>query len=148
MYFVPEEYVNLVYEKINFSEETVKQTHVKIHYRDGLGLTPCFSKRYPIFNESIIVQLLTDHLLNTLLSGKSSYDARASWRSYSYSTMPCTSRSYSWSTLPCKIQHVRWKERVYYDMFVVRLDEFHSIMPFLSAMTKIFEDGGLGNVIL
>ena len=42
-----------------------------------------------------------------------------------------------------KIQHVRWKEREFYDMFVVRLGEFHSIMSFLSAMSKIFEDGGL-----
>ena len=42
-----------------------------------------------------------------------------------------------------KIQHVRWKERKFYDKFVVRLGEFHSIMSFLSAFSMIFEDGGL-----
>ena len=42
-----------------------------------------------------------------------------------------------------KIQHVRWKERIFYDKFVVRLGEFHTIMSFLSAVSKIFEDGGL-----
>ena len=42
-----------------------------------------------------------------------------------------------------KIQHVRWKEREYYDKFIVRLGEFHTIMSFLSALSKIFEDGGL-----
>jgi hypothetical protein len=42
-----------------------------------------------------------------------------------------------------KIQHVRWREREYYDKFVVRLGEFHTIMSFLSALSKIFEDGGL-----
>ena len=42
-----------------------------------------------------------------------------------------------------KIQQVRWKERVFYDKFVVRLGEFHTIMSFLSAISKIFEDGGL-----
>ena len=26
----------------------------------GLHLTPCFAKKYPIFNESVIFQLLTD----------------------------------------------------------------------------------------
>ena len=35
------------------------------------------------------------------------------------------------------IQQVRWKEREFYDMVVVRLSEFHS------TMSKIFEDGGL-----
>ena len=42
-----------------------------------------------------------------------------------------------------KIQHVRWKEPIFYDKFVVRLGEFHTIMSFLSAVLKIFEDGGL-----
>ena len=42
-----------------------------------------------------------------------------------------------------KIQYVRWKERIFYDTFVVRLGEFHTIMSFLSAVSKIFEDGGL-----
>ena len=42
-----------------------------------------------------------------------------------------------------KIQHVRWKEREFYDKFVVRLGEFHTIMSFLSALSKTFEDGGL-----
>lgn len=42
-----------------------------------------------------------------------------------------------------KIQHVRWKERIFYDKFIVRLGEFHTIMSFLSAVSKIFEDGGL-----
>ena len=42
-----------------------------------------------------------------------------------------------------KIQHVRWKERIFYDKFVVQLSEFHTIMSLLSAVSKIFEDGGL-----
>jgi hypothetical protein len=42
-----------------------------------------------------------------------------------------------------KIQHIRCKEREFYDKFVVRLGEFHTIMSFLSALSKIFEDGGL-----
>ena len=42
-----------------------------------------------------------------------------------------------------KVQHVRWKEPIFYNRFVVRLGEFHAIMSFLSAISKIFEDGGL-----
>ena len=42
-----------------------------------------------------------------------------------------------------KIQYVRWKERIFYDTFAVRHGEFHAIMSFLSAVSKIFEDGGL-----
>lgn len=42
-----------------------------------------------------------------------------------------------------KAQHVRWKNDVFYDRFVVRLGEFHAIMSFVSAISKIFEDGGL-----
>ena len=42
-----------------------------------------------------------------------------------------------------KVEHVRWKEPVFYDKFVVRLGEFHTIMSFLSAVSKLFEDGGL-----
>ena len=42
-----------------------------------------------------------------------------------------------------KIQHIRWKEQVFYDWFVVRLGEFHACMCFLSAISKLFGDGGL-----
>ena len=42
-----------------------------------------------------------------------------------------------------KVQHVRWKEETFFNRFVVRLGEFHTIMSYLSAMSKIFEDGGL-----
>ena len=42
-----------------------------------------------------------------------------------------------------KIQHIRWKESEFYERFVVRLGEFHTTMSFLSAMSKVFEDGGL-----
>lgn len=42
-----------------------------------------------------------------------------------------------------KIQHIRWKEPVFYDRFVVRLGEFHACMSFLSAISKLFQDGGL-----
>ena len=42
-----------------------------------------------------------------------------------------------------KIQHVRWKNDTYYNRFIVRLGEFHAVMSFLSAVSKIFEDGGL-----
>ena len=42
-----------------------------------------------------------------------------------------------------KVQHVRWKNELFYDRFVVRLGEFHAIMSFLSAISKIFKDGGL-----
>ena len=42
-----------------------------------------------------------------------------------------------------KIQHIRWKEPEFYERFVVRLGEFDTSMSFLSAMSKVFEDGGL-----
>ena len=42
-----------------------------------------------------------------------------------------------------KIQHVRWKNEAFQNRFVVRLGEFHTSMSFLSAISKIFEDGGL-----
>ena len=42
-----------------------------------------------------------------------------------------------------KIQHVRWKNDTYYNRFIVHLGKFHAIMSFLSAVSKIFEDGGL-----
>ena len=42
-----------------------------------------------------------------------------------------------------KVQQVRWKEEAFINRFVVRLGEFHTIMTYLSAMSKIFEDGGL-----
>ena len=42
-----------------------------------------------------------------------------------------------------KIQHVRWKNDTYYNRFIVRLGEFHAVMSFLSAVSKIFEDGRL-----
>ena len=42
-----------------------------------------------------------------------------------------------------KIQHIRWKEPEFFERFVVRLGEFHATMSFLSAMSKVFEDGGL-----
>jgi hypothetical protein len=42
-----------------------------------------------------------------------------------------------------KVQQVRWREETFFNRFVVRLGEFHTIMTYLSAMSKIFEDGGL-----
>ena len=54
-----------------------------------------------------------------------------------YAVLVCDEAVYS------KIQHVRWKESEFYDKIVVRLDEFHTIMSFLSALSKIFENGGL-----
>ena len=42
-----------------------------------------------------------------------------------------------------KVQHVRWKNDVFYNRFVVRLGEFHTIMTFLSAISRLYEDGGL-----
>jgi hypothetical protein len=42
-----------------------------------------------------------------------------------------------------KVQHVRWKNECFYNRFVVRLGEFHAVMSFMSAISKIFEDGGL-----
>ena len=42
-----------------------------------------------------------------------------------------------------KIQQIRWKENAFRVRFVVRLGEFHTTMTYLSAMSKIFEDGGL-----
>ena len=48
-----------------------------------------------------------------------------------------------------KVQQVRWKEEAFINRFVVRLGEFHTIMTYLSAMSKIFEDGGVkGNFFL
>ena len=45
-----------------------------------------------------------------------------------------------------KVQQVRWKEEAFinrFQRFVVRLGEFHTIMTYLSAVSKIFEDRGL-----
>ena len=42
-----------------------------------------------------------------------------------------------------KVQQIRWKNIHYNNRFVVRLGEFHAIMSFVSAIAKIFEDGGL-----
>ena len=42
-----------------------------------------------------------------------------------------------------KVQQVRWKEEIFRNRFIVHLGEFHTIMTYLSAMSKIFEDGGL-----
>lgn len=36
-----------------------------------------------------------------------------------------------------KVQHVRWKNDIFYNRFV------HTIMSFLSAISRIYEDGGL-----
>ncbi|XP_046842015.1 uncharacterized protein LOC124436135 [Xenia sp. Carnegie-2017] len=47
-----------------------------------------------------------------------------------------------------KVQHIRWKEPVYYDKLVVRLGEFHTVMSFLSAVSKLFEDGGLKDLLI
>ena len=41
-----------------------------------------------------------------------------------------------------KVQHVRWKSELFYNLFV-QLGEFHTIMSFLSAISKIFVGGGL-----
>lgn len=46
-----------------------------------------------------------------------------------------------------KIQHIRWKEQLFYDRFVVRLGEFHASMSYLSAISKLFEDGGLKVIV-
>ena len=42
-----------------------------------------------------------------------------------------------------KAQHERWKSDLFYNRFVVRLGEFHAVMSLLSALSKIFVDGGL-----
>ena len=47
-----------------------------------------------------------------------------------------------------KVQQVRWKAKVYYDRFVVRLGEFHAIMSYLSAISKLYADAGLRVSIL
>lgn len=45
--------------------------------------------------------------------------------------------------LYAKIQQVRWKEEQFYDRLIIRLGEFHVIMSYLSAVSKLFADGGL-----
>ena len=42
-----------------------------------------------------------------------------------------------------KIQQIRWKEQIFYDRFVVCLGEFHPTMCYLSAISRIFQEGGL-----
>lgn len=42
-----------------------------------------------------------------------------------------------------KVQQVCWKAEIFRDRCIVHLGEFHTIMTYLSAMSKIFEDGGL-----
>ena len=46
------------------------------------------------------------------------------------------------------VQHIRWKEQSFYDKFVVRLGEFHASMSYLSAISKLFEDGGLKVIVI
>lgn len=45
--------------------------------------------------------------------------------------------------LYAKIQQVRWKEKEFYERLVIRLGEFHVIMSYLSAISKLFAGGGL-----
>ena len=42
-----------------------------------------------------------------------------------------------------KVQQVRWKNELFYNKLIVRLGEFHTIMSFLSAISRLFEDAGL-----
>lgn len=42
-----------------------------------------------------------------------------------------------------KVQQVRWKNEMFLNKLIVRLGEFHTIMCFLSAISKLFEDLGL-----
>ncbi len=42
-----------------------------------------------------------------------------------------------------KVQQVRWKNEIFCNKLIVRLGEFHTIMSFLSAISKLFEDAGL-----
>ena len=42
-----------------------------------------------------------------------------------------------------KVQLVRWKNDLLKNRFVVRLGEFHVTMSFVTAISKISEDGGL-----
>eukprot|EP00794_Sanderia_malayensis_P002899 gene2899-3351_t len=47
-----------------------------------------------------------------------------------------------------KVQQERGKEKAYFDRFVVRLGEFHVIVSYLSAISKIFGDGCLKDVLI
>ena len=42
-----------------------------------------------------------------------------------------------------KVQQMRWKNEIFHNKLIVRLGEFHTIMSFLSAISKLFEDAGL-----
>ena len=42
-----------------------------------------------------------------------------------------------------KAQMIRWKDKDLMKNLVIRLDEFHTVMSFCSAISKIFKDGGL-----
>ena len=229
--FVPEEYVNLVYDNIDFGEETVKQTHVTngiitqkmtaqseyslphsgdsiiinksqrtvdapfcviAEYNLGERKTPTFHKIHEDAQSMLIAlkdgagriayKLDLAYVLSKMVHGADE-NPLPGWTGFN--TMLCeeipdvqrvgylpviNGSPTEYSTIReilvrskgiveklqlkhavlvfdeavySKIQHVRWKEREFYDMFVVRLGEFHSIMSFLSAMSKIFEDGGL-----
>jgi hypothetical protein len=39
-----------------------------------------------------------------------------------------------------KAQMIRWKDK---DLMIIRLGEFHTVMSFCSAISRIFKDGGL-----
>ena len=41
-----------------------------------------------------------------------------------------------------KVQQVRWKNEIFHNKLIVRLGEFHTIMSFLTAISKLFEDAG------
>ena len=42
-----------------------------------------------------------------------------------------------------KVQQVRWKNEIFHNKLIVRLGEFHTIMSFLTAISKLFEDAGM-----
>jgi hypothetical protein len=42
-----------------------------------------------------------------------------------------------------KVQQVRWKNEIFHNKLIMRLGEFHTIMSFLMAISKLFEDAGM-----
>ena len=46
-------------------------------------------------------------------------------------------------TIYAKAQMIRWKDKDLMKNLVIRLGEFHTVMSFCSAISKIFKDGEL-----
>ncbi|GBO09249.1 hypothetical protein AVEN_125381-1 [Araneus ventricosus] len=50
--------------------------------------------------------------------------------------------------LYCKAQQIRWSNKEYEEIFILRLGEFHTLMSFLAIIGKHFRDAGLEDIFI